>query len=66
MALVTGNTDQIALALCELLELKHVRSITYRAALDEVSTVTVEYFPESNGKPVALPVTKRFRLVEID
>ena len=68
MALVTGNNDPIARALCELLGCpKHVRSITYRSAIGEASTVIVEFFADVDGKadPKLGALVKRYRLEEI-
>lgn len=68
MALVHGSNDPIARALCELAGCpRHVQKIEYRSGLGMVTTVTIEYLPDVDGKPYANlgPLLKRFHLVEI-
>lgn len=64
--MVHGGNDPIALALMKLTGCpQHVRSIEYRAAIHEVSMVTVEFFPEIDASSVAsdlMPIVRRFRL----
>lgn len=67
MAFVTGKNDPLAEAITEKLGLKGVRSIVYRAAVDEVSTITVELLLDvAEGDEGTIVATKKFRLEEIE
>lgn len=65
-----GANDPIALLLCHLVGApKNVRSIEYRAAIDEVSVVTVTYLPEIDDAAVAAelgPLVQKYRLQEVE
>ena len=61
----SGQEDPVAKALMEALGCpKNVRSFRYEAAVDQVSCVTVEYYPEiGDGAGLALEaVTRKFYL----
>ena len=68
MAAVKGTNDPIAMELIKLLGCpKNVRRIEYSTGVNEVTTVTVEYFPEidKDAEETLAPIIKRFRLEQI-
>ena len=69
MAMVTGDDDPIAMELLKLLGCpKNVKRIEYATGVDQMTTVTVEYFPEVNKEAAKYlaPIVRRFRLEQIE
>ena len=65
MANLMTRNSQTAKEICDALGLKHVRKLDIHMAINEVMTVTAEYFPEVDGVKQFIPVLKKFELVEI-
>lgn len=62
---VTTANNKVAAEFCEALGLKHVVSLDIHLALDEIMTVTAQFYPEEDGVKQMIPVFKKFRLEPI-
>jgi hypothetical protein len=65
MAVIVGR-HELEKEICDALGLKHCRKLDIHFAVDEIATVTAEFFPEVDGVKQFPAILKKFRLEPID
>jgi len=63
MATVTGRS-KLCVDICKSLGLKNVKKFDLHMAVDEIVTVTVEFYPEVDGVLQLPAILKKFELIE--